>query len=56
MDETPMKVMSDIKSTEPGRKNSQSSRMWLARGGEPARAGENRHCGMSTVRPVKRNI
>jgi transposase len=30
MDETPMRVMD-----EPGRKNSQSSRMWLARGGPP---------------------
>jgi transposase len=35
MDETPMRVMSDIKSGEPGRKNSRESRMWLARGGPP---------------------
>ena len=32
MDETPMRVMD-----EPGRKNSQSSRMWLARGGPPGK-------------------
>jgi transposase len=46
MDETPMLAMS-----EPGRKNSQKSYMWLARAGRPG----SLRCGMNIGRPARKS-